>query len=96
MTKYIDADKAIDEIRAFQAQVTCAFSADWENGMMEGFDHAVGVIELMPKVDAIPVSYLKKMAETIKETSNGRSVDIIDLIIIAWNERCEYEAQRNR
>ena len=55
----INKQKAIDEIRAFQAQVTCDFSKDWENGMDEGFDHAVGVIELMETEDAEPVRHGK-------------------------------------
>ena len=55
----INKQKAIDEIRDFQAQVTCSFSKDWENGMEEGFDHAVGVIEMMEVVDAEPVRHGK-------------------------------------
>ena len=53
----INKQKAIDEIRNFQAQVTCSFSKDWESGINEGFDHAVGVIELMEEVDAEPVRH---------------------------------------
>lgn len=53
----ISKQEAIDEIRAFQAQVTCSSSVEWLNGMNEGFDHAVGVIELMEpsEHDAVPV-----------------------------------------
>lgn len=47
MSDLISKQKAIDEIRAFQEQVTLSGSSDWINGMDEGFDHAVGVIELM-------------------------------------------------
>lgn len=55
----INKQKAIDEIRDFQAQVTCSFSKDWESGMDEGFDHAVAVIELMETEDAEPVRHGK-------------------------------------
>ncbi len=51
----ISKQRAIDAIRDFQAQITCSFSEMWLNGMNEGFDHAVGVIELMETVDAVPV-----------------------------------------
>lgn len=47
MSDLISKQKAIDEIRAFQEQVTLSSSSDWIAGMNEGFDHAVSVIELM-------------------------------------------------
>ena len=55
----ISKQRAIDRIRDVQAQITCSFSEMWLNGMNEGFDHAVSVIELMKTVDAIPVKWLK-------------------------------------
>lgn len=51
----ISKQEAVDEIRAFQSQITCSSSEDWLNGMNEGFDHAVAVIELMETVDAVPI-----------------------------------------
>ena len=65
----INKQKAIDEIRGFQSQITCSFSEMWLNGMNEGFDHAVGVIEIMDTVESpqwIPVS--ERMPEDSYET----------------------------
>lgn len=53
MNELVNRKKAIDEIREFQAQVTCSFSQDFENGMNTGFDYAVNVIELMDKESTI-------------------------------------------
>lgn len=71
----INKQKAIDEIRDFQAQVTYSFSKDWANGMNEGFDHAVGIIELMETVDAEPVK-------------QGKWIDI-DSQMYTWKVRCD-------
>ncbi len=51
--------EVIDEIRSFQDQVTLSSSSDWINGMDEGFNHAVSVIELMDTVEAEPVRHGK-------------------------------------
>ncbi|MBR3346296.1 MAG: hypothetical protein IKG37_04390 [Solobacterium sp.] len=59
----INKQKAIDEIKYFQAQLTCDFSNDYEAGMNEGFDHAIGVIELIETVDAEPVRHGKWIDE---------------------------------
>lgn len=67
MSDLISKQKAIDEIRAFQEQVTLSGSSDWINGMDEGFDHAVSVIELMDTVDAIPIDFI--MSEIYVEES---------------------------
>ena len=69
MSDLISKKKTIEAIREFQAQVTCEFSQDWENGMNEGFDHSVGVIELMDTVETpqwIPVS--ERLPEDSYET----------------------------
>lgn len=47
--------EVIDEIRAFQSQITLDGSLAWVNGVDEGFDYAVSVIELMDTVDAEPI-----------------------------------------
>ena len=88
--RQIDAHRAVQEIKDFQQSVTCDFSKDYENGMNAGFDYAVDVIEQMPTAEAIPIDYLMQMARVLKDTSHGRSVDIIDLIVIAWRERQDY------
>lgn len=75
----INKQKEIDEIRDFQAQVTCSYSKDWESGMNEGFDHAVGVIELMETVDAIPVEWIKQFIK--KENIDIiNKVGIVDMV----------------
>lgn len=55
MSDLISKQKAIDEIREFQSQVTLDGSLAWIDGMDEGFDQAVSVIELMDAVEAEPV-----------------------------------------
>lgn len=57
MSDLISKQKAIDEIREFQSQITLDGSLAWVNGMDEGFDHAVSVIELMDTVEAEPVRH---------------------------------------
>ena len=61
MNELISKQKAIDEIKEFQSQVTCDFSKDWLNGMDEGFDHSINVIELIETVEAIPVENIQKL-----------------------------------
>lgn len=51
--KLINADKAIEEIRYFQAQVTCESSQDYENGVQAGLDYAANILEIMNAEDAI-------------------------------------------
>ena len=41
MSNLIRKQKAIDEIREFQEQVTLSSSSDWIAGMNEGFDHGL-------------------------------------------------------
>lgn len=53
MNDLVNRQKAIEEIRDFQAQVTCESSQQYENGVNTGLDYAVNVIELMSKEDAI-------------------------------------------
>ena len=78
----INKQKAIDEIRDFQAQVTCDFSQDWENGMNEGFDHAVGVIELMETEDAEPVRHGHWIVQY--KTKDGRSIRCSECRMSYW------------
>ena len=59
MNELISKQKAIDEIKEFQSQVTCDFSKDWLNGMDEGFAHSVNVIELIDTEEAEPVRHGK-------------------------------------
>lgn len=67
----ISKQRAIDAIRDFQAQITCSFSEMWLNGMNEGFDHAVGVIELMETVDAEPVRHGKYIGTEFDGYADG-------------------------
>ena len=50
-------------------------------------------IDAMPTVDAIPIDYIKRMAEVMSDATGGSSVDIIDLIIIAWEKRKKREEE---
>ena len=63
MNELISKQKAIDEIKEFQSQVTCDFSKDWLNGMDEGFAHSVNVIELIDAVEAIPIEWIEQYGE---------------------------------
>ena len=51
--KLINANKAIEEIRDFQAQVTCESSQEYENGVQAGLDYAANILEIMNAEDAI-------------------------------------------
>lgn len=59
MSELISKQKAIDEIKEFQSQVTCDFSKDWLNGMNEGFAYSIKVIELIDTEEAEPVIHDK-------------------------------------
>ncbi len=84
--KLVNADKAIEEIRDFQAQVTCESPQDYESGMNAGLDYAVNVIELMGKEDAIVCDDNFGFAGYIREKDEtGYHVEE------SWNEELDDE-----
>lgn len=85
MNELISKQKAIDEIKEFQSQVTCDFSKDWLNGMDEGFAHSVNVIELIDTVEAIPVEYIESTMNRWKEIIGyEESVEALRILIDNW------------
>lgn len=98
----ISKQRAIDAIRDFQAQITCSFSEVWLNGMNEGFDHAVAVIELMeavdvvaevmafldaqPTVDAVPVSFIRDLINLARKAGADSHAESLEVLLADWAE----------
>lgn len=85
MSDLISRQAAIDEIRDFQLQITCSFSGEWLNGMDEGFNHAVDVIELMETADAIPIEWIRKWMDR----QNSWNLEGVITLMREWAERKE-------
>lgn len=86
MNELISKQKAIDEIKEFQSQVTCDFSKDWLNGMDEGFAHSVNVIELIDTVEAIPIEWIEQYGRE-NWYDFGTQYNAITEMLKAWRDK---------
>lgn len=68
----------------------CSISEEFADGAMSGIDAAMFEVDVAPTIDAIPVEWLKKRREQLRQKEyGGLGVAAITKVLMYWHEEQE-------